>query len=103
MKLTLIYVALLFVFGIARAHGAVSLDDNKGDTTFRVNGETVSADDAVKAAVAGQDVSRCKPKSLNAKKVYYTSSGTATAVIECTAVELKVNPKTGSPKWSVIK
>lgn len=100
MKHAIIIALLIFSTAV---HAEVSIDTDKGNTTFRVKGQTVDSVDAVKAAVAGELVFRCKPKSATGKKIFYSSGSALDEVVECTPVELKINPKTGAPKWSVIK
>jgi hypothetical protein len=100
MKTTILALGLMFS---PLAIAEISVDTATGDATFKVDMETVSYVDAVKAAVAGKTVLRCKPKKLNDKKVYFSSSGAPSDLLECTPVELKINPKTGAPKWVNIK
>lgn len=96
-------IILALAMGPTMAMAKLSLDTDKGNTTFRVNGQVVSSVEALKAAVAGAEVLRCKPKSATGKKVFYTSSGKVDEVVECTKVEVKINPKTGAPSWKAEK
>lgn len=91
------------VFAAVSATAKVSLDTDRGNTTFRVNGQIVSSVEAMKAAVAGAKVYRCKPKKANDKKITFAGNQQVTEVVECTEVELKINPKTGSPSWKNVK
>lgn len=94
-------IALAAVSSMAQAK--VSLDTSTGDTTFRVNNQVVSSVEAMKAAVAGSKVYRCKPKKANAKKITFAGNTQVAEIVECTEVELKINPKSGSPKWVNVK
>ena len=98
-KLVLVLTAVAAVSGNA----AITLDTDKGNTSFRVKGIEVSSVDAVRAAIAGEEVLRCKPKSASGKKVFFAGNGKVAEVVECTPVELKVNPKSGSPTWKAKK
>lgn len=85
------------------AHADVTMDDDKGNTTFRVQGQVVDAAAATKAAISGAKVYRCKPKAITGKKVWFSGGNATTEVVECTPVELVITPKSGDPKWKVIK
>lgn len=102
MKATNLVLAVAMAFSGA-VSAKVTLDDDRGDTTFRVGDVEVTAIAALSAAQAGQQVYKCRPKGASGKKKFFGKSGGLEQVVECTPVELKVSAKTGSPKWKTIK
>lgn len=98
-------VTVLLVFSLwYNASSALELDDDKGDTTFRVEGKIVEPDTAILADASGKNVLRCKPKDASGKKAFYTKDGAALGqIIECSPVEAKVNPKSGNVGWKAKK
>ena len=92
------------VSGVAEAK--LRVGSAKGDYTFRVKGEIVDPDVATAAAHSGETVYRCKAKEAKAKKLYFRAGGEGSGqaeLVECTEVDLEINPRTGNSSWKTAK
>ena len=98
----LILAAVLAVSFSATAK--LTLDTGSTETTFRVDGKTVSAAEAMHAAIAGKTVFKCKPRDAKGNKTFYGENGQALSkVVECTPQDAKINAKTGAVSFKAVK
>lgn len=78
----------------------VRVDDNRGDKTFKVEGKTVTAAQANVAGAQGKVVEVCKQKDVKGDKAFYGENGQSLGkVVECTKMDLVINPKTGGTSF----